>query len=150
MTKERIGYEGRITSPYYPSYYPPKCLCVWNFQTPQKNLGIALKFHNYTISEKNIKGCERGWWKINEHMYCGFYVDHQTVFHVASSAVNIELQCSSKVSEKPLLVEYGSYNISQPCPPGYFKCSTGLCIQQMQRCDGVNNCFDESDELFCG
>lgn len=36
------------------------------------------------------------------------------------------------------------------CPPGYFKCSTGLCIQQMQRCDGVNNCFDESDELFCG
>lgn len=37
-------------------------------QTPQKSLGIALKFHNYTISEKNIKGCERGWWKINERM----------------------------------------------------------------------------------
>lgn len=36
------------------------------------------------------------------------------------------------------------------CPPGHFKCSTGLCIQQMQRCDGINNCFDESDELFCG
>ncbi|NXJ68415.1 TMPS7 protease, partial [Rostratula benghalensis] len=149
VTKEKIGYEGRITSPYYPSYYPPKCLCVWNFQTPQKSLGIALKFHNYTISEKNIKGCERGWWKINEQMYCGYYVDHQTVFHIASSAVNIELQCSSKVSEKPLLVEYGSYNISEPCPPGHFKCSTGLCIQQMERCDGINNCFDESDELFC-
>ncbi|XP_009866245.1 PREDICTED: transmembrane protease serine 7, partial [Apaloderma vittatum] len=117
--------------------------------TPKKSLGIALKFHNYTISEKNIKGCERGWWKINEHMYCGHYVDHQTVFHIASSAVNIELQCSSTVSEKPLLVEYGSYNISQPCPPGHFKCSTGLCIQLTQRCDGINNCFDESDELFC-
>nr|XP_054483834.1 transmembrane protease serine 7 [Agelaius phoeniceus] len=149
VTKEETGYEGRITSPYYPSYYPPKCLCAWNFQTPQKSLGIALKFHNYTISEKNIKGCERGWWKINEHMYCGYYVDHQTVFHVTSSAVSVELQCSSKVSEKPLLVEYGSYNIDQPCPPGHFKCSTGLCIQQMQRCDGINNCFDESDELSC-
>ncbi|OXB69929.1 UNVERIFIED_CONTAM: hypothetical protein H355_004793, partial [Colinus virginianus] len=68
VTKEKTGYEGRITSPYYPSYYPPKCLCAWNLQTPHKNLGIALKFHNYTISEKNIKGCERGWWKINEHM----------------------------------------------------------------------------------
>ncbi|XP_071289540.1 transmembrane protease serine 7 isoform X1 [Agelaius tricolor] len=149
VTKEETGYEGRITSPYYPSYYPPKCLCAWNFQTPQKSLGIALKFHNYTISEKNIKGCERGWWKINEHMYCGYYVDHQTVFHVTSSAVSVELQCSSKVSEKPLLVEYGSYNIDQPCPLGHFKCSTGLCIQQMQRCDGINNCFDESDELSC-
>ncbi|NXB47122.1 TMPS7 protease, partial [Leucopsar rothschildi] len=149
VTKEETGYEGRITSPYYPSYYPPKCLCAWNFQTPQKSLGIALKFHNYTISEKNIKGCERGWWKINERMYCGYYVDHQTVFHVRSSAVSVELQCSSKVSEKPLLVEYGSYNIGQPCPPGHFKCSTGLCIQQMQRCDGINNCFDESDELSC-
>lgn len=41
---------------------------VFLAQTPQKGLGIALKFHNYTISEKNIKGCERGWWKINEHM----------------------------------------------------------------------------------
>ncbi|OWK54008.1 Transmembrane protease serine 7 [Lonchura striata] len=159
VTKEETGYEGRITSPYYPSYYPPKCLCAWNFQTPQKSLGIALKFHNYTISEKNIKGCERGWWKINERMfsrtgldtcrYCGYYIDHQTVFHITSSAASVELQCSSKVSEKPLLVEYGSYAIGQPCPPGHFKCSTGLCIQQMQRCDGINNCFDESDELSC-
>ncbi|KYO22481.1 transmembrane protease serine 7 isoform D [Alligator mississippiensis] len=149
LAKEKSGYEGRIMSPYYPSYYPPKCICIWNFQTPQKNLGIALKFHNYTVSEKSIKGCERGWWKINEHMYCGYYVDHQTVFRVASSVVNVELQCSSRLSEQPLLVEYGSYNISQPCPAGYFECSTGLCIQQVQRCDGINDCFDESDELFC-
>uniref|UniRef100_A0A8D0G9F5 Transmembrane serine protease 7 n=1 Tax=Sphenodon punctatus TaxID=8508 RepID=A0A8D0G9F5_SPHPU len=147
--KGSAGFEGRITSPYFPSFYPPKCICTWNFQTPQKSLGIALKFHNYTISEKSIKGCEHGWWKINEHMYCGYYIDHQTIFHVASFAVNIELRCSSKISEKPLLVEYGSYNISQPCPLGYFKCSTGLCIQQAQRCDGTNDCFDESDELFC-
>ncbi|XP_074846944.1 transmembrane protease serine 7-like [Carettochelys insculpta] len=149
LTKERTGFEGRILSPYYPSYYPPKCICTWNFQTPQKSLGIALKFHNYTISEKSLKGCERGWWRINEHMYCGYYIDHQTVFHIANSVVNIELQCSSKLSEQPLLVEYGSYDISQPCPAGYFQCSSGLCIRQAQHCDGVNDCFDESDELFC-
>ncbi|XP_053165879.1 transmembrane protease serine 7 isoform X1 [Hemicordylus capensis] len=143
------GFEGRITSPYYPSYYPPKCICAWNFQTPQKNLGIALKFHNYTISEKSIKGCEHGWWKINEHMYCGYYIDHQTIFRVGSAAVNVEFQCSSKLSEQPLLVEYGSYNISQPCPLGSFVCHTGLCVQQTQRCDAINDCFDESDELFC-
>ncbi|XP_077030469.1 transmembrane protease serine 7 isoform X3 [Agelaius phoeniceus] len=152
VTKEETGYEGRITSPYYPSYYPPKCLCAWNFQTPQKSLGIALKFHNYTISEKNIKGCERGWWKINEHMYCGYYVDHQTVFHVTSSAVSVELQCSSKVSEKPLLVEYGSYNIDQriPCTNHTFKCRNNICIRkQYARCDGTVDCVDGSDESSC-
>ncbi|KAJ7320381.1 hypothetical protein JRQ81_019892 [Phrynocephalus forsythii] len=143
------GFEGRIMSPYYPSYYPPKCICIWSFQTPQKNLGVALKFHNYTISEKSMKGCEHGWWKINEHMYCGYYIDHQTIFRVASSLVNVEFQCSSRLSEQPFLVEYGSYNISQPCPLGSFECHTGLCIQQPQRCDGINDCFDESDELFC-
>ncbi|XP_015261434.1 PREDICTED: transmembrane protease serine 7 [Gekko japonicus] len=143
------GLEGRITSPYYPSYYPPKCICSWNFQTPQKNLGIALTFHNYTISEKSIKGCEHGWWKINERMYCGYYIAHQTIFRVASFVVNVEFQCSSKLSERPLLVEYVNYNISQPCPHGSFECHTGLCIRQAQRCDGINDCFDESDELFC-
>ncbi|XP_061310339.1 transmembrane protease serine 7 isoform X2 [Pezoporus flaviventris] len=148
VTKGKIGYEGRITSPYYPSYYPPKCLCAWNFQTPQKSLGIALKFHNYTISEKNIKGCERGWWKINEHMYCGYYVDHQTVFHIASSAVSIELQCSSKVSEKPLLVEYGSYNISQLVPE--WNCNSSFAIQDSPlACNGVSDCEDGKDEQNC-
>ncbi|XP_048150461.1 transmembrane protease serine 7 isoform X3 [Corvus hawaiiensis] len=148
MTKEKTGYEGRITSPYYPSYYPPKCLCAWNFQTPQKSLGIALKFHNYTISEKNIKGCERGWWKINERMYCGYYVDHQTVFHITSSAVSVELQCSSKVSEKPLLVEYGSYNISQLVPE--WNCNSSLAIQDnLLACNGVRDCENGKDEQNC-
>lgn len=47
-------------------------------------------------------------------------------------------------------VVLSGFVILPACPPGHFKCSTGLCIQQMQRCDGINNCFDESDELFCG
>ncbi|XP_074090068.1 transmembrane protease serine 7 [Macrotis lagotis] len=150
LAKENIGFEGKFSSPYYPSYYPPKCKCTWKFQTPLSTLGIALKFHNYTITKKNVKGCDHGWWEINEHMYCGSYIDHQTIFRIASSIVHIQLQCSSRLSDKPLLVEYGSYNISQPCPSTHFRCSTGLCVPQTQRCDGSNDCFDESDELYCG
>ncbi|MGH0180963.1 UNVERIFIED_CONTAM: hypothetical protein FKN15_005684 [Acipenser sinensis] len=66
------------------------------------------------LKEKGLKGCDHGWWKINEKLYCGSYIDHQTVFHVASPKVEIEFQCSSKLSDPPLIAEYGSYNISQP------------------------------------
>ncbi|XP_034771906.2 transmembrane protease serine 7-like [Acipenser ruthenus] len=148
-TRSVRSYEGRITSPYYPSFYPPKCSCAWVFQTPVKTLGIALKFSNYVLKEKGLKGCEHGWWKINENLYCGSYIDHQTVFHVASPKVEIEFQCSSKLSDPPLIAEYGSYNISQPCPDEHFSCTTGLCIRESQHCDGLDDCYDESDELFC-
>lgn len=45
--------------------------------------------------------------------YCGSYMDHETIFRVASPLVHIQLQGSSRLSDRPLLVEYGSYNISQ-------------------------------------
>ncbi|GAB5576423.1 transmembrane protease serine 7 isoform X2 [Prionailurus iriomotensis] len=32
LVKEITGFEGKISSPYYPSYYPPKCKCTWKFQ----------------------------------------------------------------------------------------------------------------------
>ncbi|XP_078088026.1 transmembrane protease serine 7 [Mustelus asterias] len=141
--------EGNITSPYYPSYYPLKCSRTWTFKMSKPSFGLALKFYNYTVKEKGLERCDHGWWKINEKMYCGYQIDHQTVFHIANFLVNIMFQCSGKQSDKAFLAEYSSYNISQPCPNGYYVCSTGLCIRQSQRCDGSDDCFDESDEVFC-
>lgn len=35
------------------------------------------------------------------------------------------------------------------CPESYFLCSTGLCVEKSRRCDGLDDCHDESDEIFC-
>lgn len=37
-------------------------------QTPLATLGLALRFYNYSLTKKSMKGCEHGWWEINEYM----------------------------------------------------------------------------------
>lgn len=41
-------------------------------QTPNSALGVALLFHNYVLKPKDMRGCEHGWWKVNEIMYVAF------------------------------------------------------------------------------
>ena len=35
------------------------------------------------------------------------------------------------------------------CDAGDFRCSSGVCLNESKVCDGVENCKDGSDELFC-
>ncbi|XP_034025406.1 transmembrane protease serine 7 isoform X2 [Thalassophryne amazonica] len=140
---------GQIYSPFHPSLLPPHCSCTWSFQTPDPALGIALHFKNYVLKPKDMKACDHGWWKVNEIIYCGSYVGHHTVFRIDDYSTEVEFQCSSRISAQPFQASYSSYNISQPCPEGHFLCSTGLCVDKSRRCDGLDDCQDESDEIFC-
>ncbi|VTJ72899.1 Hypothetical predicted protein, partial [Marmota monax] len=80
--------------------------------------------------------------------YCGTYMDHHTIFRVPSPLVHIQFQCSSRLSDKPLLVEYGSYNISQlPVKPA---CNTSSSRQHGPLvCDGFKDCENGQDEQNC-
>ncbi|XP_063063578.1 transmembrane protease serine 7 [Engraulis encrasicolus] len=141
--------EGQLTSPFYPSLLPPQCACSWTFQTPRPGLGVALTFQNYILRLKDLQSCEHGWWKINEVIYCGMYISHATVFRISDWNPEVVFRCSSRTSEQPFTITYSSFNISQPCPDDYFLCATGLCVDTSRRCDGLDDCQDESDELFC-
>ncbi|XP_076014040.1 transmembrane protease serine 7 [Genypterus blacodes] len=148
-TQLHPGFTDQIYSPFYPSLLPPQCSCNWRFKTPNRGLGVALKFQNYVLKPKDMKGCEHGWWKVNAMIFCGSYVDHHTVFRIADHRPEVEFRCSSRTSAQPFQASYSSYNISQPCPEEHFLCSTGLCVEKTRRCDGLDDCLDESDEVFC-
>ncbi|KAF7668849.1 hypothetical protein LDENG_00279650 [Lucifuga dentata] len=148
-TQLHPGFTNQIYSPFHPSLLPRQCSCSWSFQTPNRGLGVALKFQNYVLKRKDLKGCEHGWWKVNEIIFCGSYVGHHTVFRIADHRPEVEFRCSSHSSAQPFQASYSSYNISQPCPEDHFLCSTGLCVEKSRRCDGLDDCQDESDETFC-
>ncbi|KAF3836505.1 hypothetical protein F7725_029063 [Dissostichus mawsoni] len=134
----------QIYSPFHPSLLPPQCFCSWTFQTPNSALGVALHFQNYVLTPKGLKACEQGWWN-----FCGSYVGHSTVFRIADHSPEVEFRCSSRNSAQPFQASHSSFNISQPCPESNFLCSTGLCVEKSRRCDGLDDCQDESDEVFC-
>ncbi|XP_076869570.1 transmembrane protease serine 7 isoform X2 [Brachyhypopomus gauderio] len=140
---------GELRSPFYPSLLPPICSCTWKFKTHSGALGVALKFQKYILSLKDVTPCEHGWWKVNEVIYCGSYVSHTTVFRVPEQNVELVFFCSSRNAEQPFAATYSTFNISQPCVDGQFLCSTGLCVAKERRCDGLDDCQDESDEVFC-
>ncbi|XP_023805891.1 transmembrane protease serine 7 [Oryzias latipes] len=139
----------QIYSPFYPSLLPPQCSCIWKFEAPNPSLGVALQFQNYELKPKEMKGCDSGWWKVNELIFCGSYVGHQTVFRIPDHHLEMEFRCSSRTSTLPFQAFYSSYNISQPCPDSHFLCTTGLCVEKTLLCDGLDDCEDESDEVFC-
>ncbi|XP_041823608.1 transmembrane protease serine 7 [Melanotaenia boesemani] len=139
----------QIFSPFHPSLLPPVCSCIWKFGTSNSNLGVALQFQNYALKPKEMKGCDSGWWRVNEVIFCGMYVGHHTVFRIPNQNPEMEFRCSSQNSVQPFQASYSSYNISQPCPENHFLCTTGLCVEKSRLCDGLDDCQDESDEVFC-
>ena len=36
------------------------------------------------------------------------------------------------------------------CSPAEFQCGDGKCIDASYKCDGIDDCEDNSDELGCG
>lgn len=36
-----------------------------------------------------------------------------------------------------------------PCNEDEFQCKNGLCIDANDRCNGIKDCYDGSDELKC-
>ena len=57
--------------------------------------------------------------------------------------------CSEMLSINVLVCEKQSEIYSQPCSSYHFKCSDDTCVLMIYKCDGLDDCFDASDEHAC-
>lgn len=45
---------------------------------------------------------------------------------------------------------HNAHNFNTKCRPDEFQCNDGICIMGYKKCNDINDCSDQSDELHCG
>ncbi|XP_059824475.1 suppressor of tumorigenicity 14 protein [Hypanus sabinus] len=144
-----ISWNGSLSSPYYPRYYPPKIDCTWTITTPAVGYNIVLSVIVLEIQERSqgSRYCDRDWLEIDGIRYCNRVAEggFQKVY---GRSVKIKFSSDQSVTHKGFYLEYRAFSYEDPCP-NQFKCKDGSCISLKSHCDGWTDCLDGSDEMKC-
>ncbi|XP_076832336.1 suppressor of tumorigenicity 14 protein homolog [Brachyhypopomus gauderio] len=138
---------GNISSPNYPSFYPPSVDCTWTINVP-KGMYVRVKFLMFRMKEPgvNTRVCNKDYVLIQGAKYCG--ERSVLAFSSSNSSLVIQFHSDNSYTDKGFMAQYSAYDPKNPCP-GQFACSTGICIAKELQCDGWNDCGDMSDERKC-
>uniref|UniRef100_A0A8B9H1Y5 Zmp:0000001114 n=1 Tax=Astyanax mexicanus TaxID=7994 RepID=A0A8B9H1Y5_ASTMX len=138
---------GNISSPRYPSFYPPSVDCSWTIKVPV-GMKVRVKFTMFRMKEPqvNIRVCNKDYVEIFGVKYCG----ERSMLALSSSnnSMTINFHSDKSFTDKGFMAVYSAYDPNNPCP-GQFTCGTGICISNDLHCDGWNDCGDMSDERKC-
>ncbi|KAA0702234.1 Suppressor of tumorigenicity 14 protein -like protein [Triplophysa tibetana] len=138
---------GDLSSPYFPSFYPPLVDCVWNINIPPGKK-IKIEFSMFRVKEPmvDVNNCHKDYLEVEGKRFCGEKAKH--VLSSFSNTLQVKFHSDESYTDKGFRATYTVYDPVNPCP-GQFACSSSLCIRNELRCDGWNNCDDMSDEKNC-
>ncbi|KAL4647699.1 hypothetical protein GN956_G8101 [Arapaima gigas] len=142
------GLNGTFTSPEFPSYYPPSIDCVWNIEVPADKF-IKVRFLKFLLSD-TVQGsttCLKDYVEIDGQRFCG-EKKYSFVVTNKSNKMKVSFHSDMSVVNRGFSAEFEAFTPSDPCP-GAFHCKSNRCINQKLKCDGWNDCGDNSDELNC-
>ncbi|XP_056264628.1 transmembrane protease serine 6 [Pseudoliparis swirei] len=144
------GVQGTLSTPFFPSYYPPDTNCTWSFRAPGAGLGLSLEFEGYRLSRAGYnQACPQGQWTLQNRRLCGsrgLQPHTERLPLLAAAAAAVVMTSEASLTGPGLRLRYGVFNLSDPCP-GQFLCSVnGLCVAA---CDGIKDCPNGLDERSC-
>ncbi|XP_069492556.1 suppressor of tumorigenicity 14 protein homolog [Ambystoma mexicanum] len=145
------SWNGSLSSPYYPSYYPPNIECSWIIKAPRPGYRLSLHILVIQIQEKSpgSRHCDKDWLEIEGIRHCKPVVEGSKPREYGYS-VSINFHSDEIVTHKGFYIEFKTFSHLDPCPR-QFKCMDGSsCVPLKNQCDGWKDCADGSDERDCG
>ncbi|XP_070824515.1 suppressor of tumorigenicity 14 protein homolog [Chaetodon trifascialis] len=139
------GDKGSLSSPFYPSNYPPRSSCVWKIEASEEKF-VKIQFNKFLLGNYSDQ-CPNDYVDINGQRLCGSKPE-STVVTSRSNVMTVKFNSDSSYVDQGFTAEYEAFVPTNPCP-GRFQCSNNLCINKTLQCDGWNDCGDGSDEDNC-
>ncbi|XP_036380683.1 ST14 transmembrane serine protease matriptase b [Megalops cyprinoides] len=142
------GLKGTFTSPNYPSYYPPLMKCSWDIKVPEGKY-VKVQFNKFLMTEpgQGNKQCLKDSLEINKTKLCGSKLQNTVIPSTSNTMILMFISDQSYV-DRGFSATYEAFDPSDPCP-AKFKCANNICINLSLKCDGWNDCGDNSDEKNC-
>ncbi|XP_076598173.1 suppressor of tumorigenicity 14 protein homolog [Chaetodon auriga] len=139
------GDKGSLSSPFYPSNYPPRSTCVWKIEASEEKF-VKIQFNKFLLGNYSDQ-CPNDYVDVNGQRLCGSKPE-STVVTSRSNVMTVKFNSDSSYVDQGFTAEYEAFVPTNPCP-GRFQCSDNLCINKTLQCDGWNDCGDGSDEDNC-
>nr|XP_014350581.1 PREDICTED: transmembrane protease serine 6 isoform X2 [Latimeria chalumnae] len=150
--KARLGVQGTISTPYFPSYYTSNAQCTWQMTVPSLKYGIVLRFEGYELDHiHNSQPCKQGLWTIQNNRMCGrrIFQPYAERIYLVSLTVNISFTSQISLTGPGIQAFYSLFDQSDLCP-AKFKCGEGSsCVELHKVCDQYTDCQSGSDETNC-
>ncbi|XP_078681767.1 procollagen C-endopeptidase enhancer 1-like [Branchiostoma floridae x Branchiostoma belcheri] len=146
------GTSGTFASPNYPGHYPEDLQCVYVIQvTPPKV--VKLTFAAFNVEQDYdfvyVFDGDTTDKRIQIEQLTGDAIPSPVMS--TGSVLTVQFISDSVETYKGFQATYAAVDkVYANCTVGQFLCASGTtCITSWQRCDGVPNCRDRSDEVNC-